>query len=98
MIALRRQSPQESTMADLWSTKHEEALQRLYSTLCEAVGEVDTRIQFEEALKRLGWPLEPPGLMDPPGLAVQKTFTSLLRAKIMRKATRRAGLRKKEGA
>jgi hypothetical protein len=33
--------------------------------------------------------------MDPPGLAVQKTFTSLLRAKIMRKATRRAGLRKK---
>jgi len=92
-------------MADLWSTKHEEALQRLYSTLCEAVGEVDTRIQFEEALKRLGWPLEPPGLMDPPGLAVhppglavQKTFTSLLRAKIMRKATRRAGLRKKEGA
>jgi len=53
-------------MADLWSTKHEEALQRLYSTLCAAVGEVDTRIQFEEALKRLGWPLEPPGLMDPP--------------------------------
>ena len=74
---------------ELWPDTHSEALQRLYKAFEGAMAPCGSSHEFESSLRRLKWPDGPPSLTDSPGVAVQKTFTSLLRAKKIREASRR---------
>ena len=88
-------------MSEAWSEAHDQSLQRAYTTFkaaMEANGPIETSKEFEASLKRLNWPDGPPGLMDLPGVAVQKTFTSLYRASILRMMERRQKLKGAHGS